>query len=118
MVLRLGFSKMFLFFFAASTRTKRKPKNPQSFYPKLCLENSLTQNRTPKNPLTISLAETQQTRKSKVNYYFSNVYLVKAEAFVSFKVSAHKPHLSSRVRVLRFSLFSSTSSHSNGNNEM
>ncbi|KAF4351481.1 hypothetical protein F8388_024813 [Cannabis sativa] len=117
-VLRLGFSKMFLFFFAASTRTKRKPKNPQSFYPKLCLENSLTQNRTPKNPLTISLAETQQTRKSKVNYYFSNVYLVKAEAFVSFKVSAHKPHLSSRVRVLRFSLFSSTSSHSNGNNEM
>ncbi|KAF4347765.1 hypothetical protein G4B88_015442 [Cannabis sativa] len=92
-VLRLGFSKMFLFFFAASTRTKRKPKNPQSFYPKLCLENSLTQNRTPKNPLTISLAETQQTRKSKVNYYFSNVYLVKAEAFVSFKVSAHKPHL-------------------------
>ncbi|KAM6581824.1 hypothetical protein CsatA_005598 [Cannabis sativa] len=90
MVLRLGFSKMFLFFFAASTRTKRKPKNPQSFYPKLCLENSLTQNRTPKNPLTISLAETQQTRKSKVNYYFSNVYLVKAEAFVSFKVSAHK----------------------------
>ncbi|KAM6588188.1 hypothetical protein CsatA_010793 [Cannabis sativa] len=40
---------MFLFFFAASTRTKRNPKNPQSFYPKLCLENSLTQNRTPKN---------------------------------------------------------------------
>ncbi|KAF4351493.1 hypothetical protein F8388_024825 [Cannabis sativa] len=34
------------------------------------------------------------------------------------QLNGSKPHLSSRVRVLRFSLFSSTSSHSNGNNEM